>query len=180
MLKDTGEIAVIGFLFQLTNSIFSSFYDQCNAPEDASIVFTNVLSSIFCIRNPGTTTVLPPISFSPLTNTIRTMAFYTYSGSLTTPPCTENVTWLIATEPLSIPVDAYNALKKVVKFNARFPQNRLGEENLISLACMNLNVTEREGLSLNKDAFETPMQRGKISGMVDSSEKVIALDGASF
>lgn len=114
------------------------------------------------------------------------MTFFTYSGSLTTPPCTEGVNWFIATEPLSMPVDAYNALKKVVGFNARFPQNRLGEENLISLACRSLNATENEKpWSVNQEVCGTSMmtKQKKLKHRLERSQakKVPAADdGGSF
>lgn len=85
-----------------------------------------------------------------------------------------------------MPVDAYNALKKVVGFNARFPQNRLGEENLISLACRNLNATEvNKRWSVKEQVYGTamtPKQKTLNYGLEGSqAEEVIALaSGGSF
>jgi hypothetical protein len=39
--------------------------------------------------------------------------------SLTTPPCSENVLWHISTEPLSVNIQQYNAVKMMLKFNSR-------------------------------------------------------------
>lgn len=44
---------------------------------------------------------------------------YTYTGSLTTPPCTEGVQWLIVENILDISVDNLKTLRQVIGFNAR-------------------------------------------------------------
>lgn len=63
---------------------------------------------------------------------------YTYAGSLTTPPCSEAVTWFVVETPLSVSVGQYNQFKKIMKFNSRFTQNDLHKpvtDNLIADAC---------------------------------------------
>jgi hypothetical protein len=56
-----------------------------------------------------------------------------YTASLTTPPCTEDVRFLIAEQPLPLDVNTFNSLKSVIKFNSRFTQNSLGKPNLLSM-----------------------------------------------
>ena len=46
-------------------------------------------------------------------------SLYTYEGSLTTPPCTENVTWLVSDEPISLSEEQINAVQKVSSENNR-------------------------------------------------------------
>lgn len=41
-----------------------------------------------------------------------------YSGSLTMPPCTEGVTFLILHDPLDFRVSDLNSIKNVVKFKS--------------------------------------------------------------
>jgi len=65
-------------------------------------------------------------------------AIYQYSGSFTTPPCTEGVTWFVAKRTLDVDVDDWHKLKKLMKFNARYPQNTPGGTNLIQYASDNL------------------------------------------
>lgn len=45
--------------------------------------------------------------------------YYTYRGSLTTPPCTEGVRWFVMKEPVSVSAEQVAALKKIVGDNAR-------------------------------------------------------------
>jgi len=45
--------------------------------------------------------------------------YYTYSGSLTTPPCTEGVTWVVLKNPVSIESQDVDALKALEGKNNR-------------------------------------------------------------
>jgi carbonic anhydrase len=45
--------------------------------------------------------------------------FYVYSGSLTTPPCTEGVTWMVFTSTLSVSPEQADALQRLIGANAR-------------------------------------------------------------
>ncbi len=68
----------------------------------------------------------PQISFQLSSLLPRNRDYYTYSGSLTTPPCTEGFTWYILKSPSELStkqVDAYHAL---FKKNARPAQRAFG------------------------------------------------------
>ena len=49
----------------------------------------------------------------------RDHADFTYIGSLTTPPCTENVKWIVMKTPMTISAAQLAAFRKVYRMNAR-------------------------------------------------------------
>ena len=53
-----------------------------------------------------------------------TQDFYVYSGSLTTPPCTEEVTWMVYASPLTISAEQADAFQRLIGPNARPLQAR--------------------------------------------------------
>lgn len=116
------SIAVIAVPFQLT--------------EDGSTteLLTSVIENLSRVTEAGTSTTTGPLDFGPLTEAIHSRPLFQYSGSLTTPPCKEGLTFLVVEEPLALDVKTYNKLKAVIKFNARYSQNKLGEDNLLAAA----------------------------------------------
>lgn len=50
--------------------------------------------------------------------------FYTYSGSLTTPPCSEGVRWMVAADPLTLSAEQLKAFDDVLHNNNRPVQPR--------------------------------------------------------
>jgi carbonic anhydrase len=58
---------------------------------------------------------------SVLTNDIILSDYYVYSGSFTTPPCTESVLWYVLGQPQTIATDQIDAFYKKWKDNTDFP-----------------------------------------------------------
>ncbi|KAF9165078.1 hypothetical protein DFQ26_000626 [Actinomortierella ambigua] len=52
---------------------------------------------------------------------------WTYTGSLTTPPCTEGVAWSMVKEPISLGLEQFDALVDLEGFNSRYIQDRPGK-----------------------------------------------------
>jgi len=59
-------------------------------------------------------------------------SYYHYTGSLTTPPCTENVTWLILEEPIEISREQLEYFQNFIDHNAR-PIQKLHHRVIIKL-----------------------------------------------
>lgn len=83
------------------------------------------------IAAPGASIQVNSLDFSEVVRQIRSQDLYQYSGSLTTPPCSEGVTWLVSKDPLPIAAATYNKAKRVMKFNSRYTQNNPGQQNLL-------------------------------------------------
>jgi carbonic anhydrase len=49
-------------------------------------------------------------------------SFYTYAGSLTTPPCSEGVSWYVQSQPITLSAAQLDALKAIHDENARHAQ----------------------------------------------------------
>lgn len=97
----TGALAVVGIMFKegaenpLLNELFK------DVPEEEGTYFRS--SEQFNI-----TDLLP-----------SNAAYYTYSGSLTTPPCSEIVNWFVMSEPVTASTMQINKMVKLFYNNAR-------------------------------------------------------------
>lgn len=117
---------VLGFWFQMTDS------------KVTSKPFDNVLSKVTEIATPGAKTKVQDLNFGDISTIVQERDLYSYSGSLTTPPCSQGVIWLVSSGILQVSVETFNKAKSVVKFNSRYTQNAPGQQNLIEYACERL------------------------------------------
>jgi carbonic anhydrase len=132
-IDDESRLAVIALMFEVSSG-------------DSSSIISSLSSSLPAVAEPGSSTEISSgIDFSDVISTLATSDIQQYSGSLTTPPCAEGVTFLIVKEPLAVSVADFNAIKKIVKFNSRFIQNTLGEANMLDVGAVS-------GLNFNSSA----------------------------
>ncbi|MCB1169055.1 MAG: carbonic anhydrase family protein [Leptospiraceae bacterium] len=99
--SDSGELAVIGLLFKegAANESLSGVWSLMPAAADET--------------NPGEGALNP-------TSVIKdASAYYTFKGSLTTPPCSEGVRWIVLKNPATISAEQVEAFKKLYPMNAR-------------------------------------------------------------
>ena len=54
--------------------------------------------------------------------------YFSYSGSLTTPPCTEGVRWIVLQEPIEISEEDVRRFVEIIGYNARPVQPLGGRE----------------------------------------------------
>ncbi|KAJ6490006.1 carbonic anhydrase [Mycena sanguinolenta] len=121
--SSNGLLTVLAILFQLS--------EDGNSTTE---LISSVIQNLGNVTVPGTATSTGPLDFSQLVDAVRSSPLYQYSGSLTTPPCTEGVTFLVVADPMPLDVTTYNAMKKVLKYNARYTQNTPGGPNLLVVA----------------------------------------------
>lgn len=96
-----GELAVVGVMIEngTSNSALGAVLDNMPQQEGSS---------------PTVNATINPSSFLPATK-----SYYTYAGSLTTPPCSQGVKWIVLNNPITASqaqIDAFTALYQV---NAR-------------------------------------------------------------
>ena len=101
-------LAVVGVLFQLTT------------PAPSNSLLNGVFANLAQAAAPGSHALTAALPFASLVQKINTGTVYSYEGSLTTPPCSEGVRWFVLREPEPLGVGLYNAVKAVMKFNARY------------------------------------------------------------
>jgi carbonic anhydrase len=96
----------------------------------ANAVFSKVVSTM-----PGQEG--PPVKSDPAIDPNGLLpvkrAYYRYSGSLTTPPCSETVDWLLLADPISVADDDVARFAKVFPMNAR-PVQKLNRRFVLQSA----------------------------------------------
>ncbi|KAI0487620.1 alpha carbonic anhydrase [Xylaria cf. heliscus] len=127
------QLAVVGVFIDLVDS--TSFNSTRLLPRLASSsMLETIFSSIEEIATPGTTTKTQPFSMTELSDLLANAEFQRYSGSLTTPPCSEGVSWSVSTKKLMLSRQTFAKVRDVVGFNSRYLQNTPGMANLLVMA----------------------------------------------
>lgn len=87
--------------------------------------------SFLPIKNGATKDIHQKIDLSSLF--LEDKNYYSYGGSLTTPPCTENVNWIVFKEPITLSVE------EVLKLKNNMPLNNYRDEQLLNDRVVKLN-----------------------------------------
>ena len=66
----------------------------------------------------------PSYRFNPDELLPNKRRYYTYNGSMTVPPCTENMTWVIVQSPITISIRQLDKFRTIIKQNTRPLQKR--------------------------------------------------------
>ncbi|KAI1718344.1 eukaryotic-type carbonic anhydrase domain-containing protein [Ditylenchus destructor] len=100
-VEDPSKLAVLGVFLQLATAE--------NEAGSALEVEAQALPKIKCFGQKV------PVPAQELKNKLpkNQQAFVRYQGSLTTPPCSENVTWTVLTEPVTVTREQLNLLRAV-------------------------------------------------------------------
>ena len=110
--KDTdGKLAVVAVLLTKggANSLIKTLWD--NLP-----------------KKKETETVVDAVQINVADLLPKNRAYYTFAGSLTTPPCSEGVTWFVLKNPTSISAEEIGRFAKSYPMNARPVQPLNGRE----------------------------------------------------
>ncbi|MCQ8064034.1 carbonic anhydrase family protein [Salmonella enterica] len=108
--RHVAEVHVVHY-----NSKYGSYEEAVSAPDGLAVLaalftvkdyseniyYSNFISHLTKIRYPGQTTVLTDLDIIDMLPE-NLQSYYTYRGSLTTPPCTENVLWFILKDEVQI------------------------------------------------------------------------------
>jgi carbonic anhydrase len=106
-VNEMEEILVMGFTFNVASNV--------------NPTFDNLIYGISNVQNNGQSCFISDFPLSTFKNA-ELHTFYQYVGSLTTPPCSQNVQWLLSTTSGSIGAEHFNIIKKTMKYNARYIQ----------------------------------------------------------
>lgn len=102
--------------------------------EEPSALLESVFSNVDAIATPGTEDITGKLDFSELATHLNGTNVFQYSGSLTTPPCDQEVAWNVVEDPIFISTATYRKVKGIVGFNSRYPQNTPTQVNLLDNA----------------------------------------------
>ncbi|GKT42603.1 alpha carbonic anhydrase 7 [Colletotrichum spaethianum] len=89
----------------------------------SSNLLETVFSSLNAIKEPGTVTETGALNMQEVVSLLSAGSFQS-----------EGVQWLVSTQRLMVQPQTFNAVRDVIGFNSRFPQNSLGKENILQVA----------------------------------------------
>ncbi|KNC99571.1 uncharacterized protein SPPG_04960 [Spizellomyces punctatus DAOM BR117] len=101
-------------------SVLAVFFDFAGQNgEGANSFLSQLVPHLPKIKARDQETTIPGISFAPILSLIKQSSDFVYNGSLTTPPCSENVLWNVVQQPVKLTLEEYMPLVDIVGFNSR-------------------------------------------------------------
>ncbi|MBD2362697.1 carbonic anhydrase family protein [Anabaena minutissima FACHB-250] len=107
--NDAGQLSVVGIMMKegTANRLINAIWKYIPAPGETKTVSDGL----------GATVSHPTINaagFLP-----KTKAYFSYPGSLTTPPCSQGVRWNVLVEPITVSNEQITTFQKLYQVNAR-------------------------------------------------------------
>jgi hypothetical protein len=117
-INPAGKYAVLGIMMEL---------DMNN---QNSTFFKPIVDALGSIPNLNDKVTLAALNVSQALHEANYLqsGFFTYLGSLTTPPCTEGVNWHVAIDSIKISASQFNAVQNMIGYSARATQRREFED----------------------------------------------------
>lgn len=112
------DLAVVGLLLEADAA-------RDGEAQDNGVV-GRVLKAFSDIPEKGDAMILEGVEFGDIVGHIKDNPLYAYTGSLTTPPCSEGVQWLVSSIPLKVSKKAVEDAQSVMGENNRPLQGVLG------------------------------------------------------
>ena len=112
---DGGKLAVLGIMMDIANN--------SDAKSQFMADLVPLLSDVRATNSSVNMTKLDLQQALAEANGLA-QGFWTYNGSLTTPPCTEGVNWVVAKDRIKISGRQFNTFRSVIKYSARPTQQR--------------------------------------------------------
>jgi carbonic anhydrase len=100
--SDEGRLAVVAVLMEkgMENPFIQTLWSYMPLEKNESVAPPNV--------------IVDPTVFLPVDR-----GYYTYMGSLTTPPCSENVQWFVMKQPVQVSAEQIAIFSRLYRNNAR-------------------------------------------------------------
>lgn len=118
-------------------AVVSVFFDQAQGGE-----FRNDFLDTLSLENAGKENFVNSIGneLQKIFDSFEYVEVYSYDGSLTFPPCRENVKWFLINEPLTIGARQLDLLKESFTENNRKVQNKITNDFVFTLS--NVGTTD--------------------------------------
>ncbi|EWC48014.1 hypothetical protein DRE_02593 [Drechslerella stenobrocha 248] len=128
--NDPSKLAVVGIFIDTRD-------DNVSDP-----MMSRLATLLQSIEKPGETVIATHVPLQGVRTAITSAKKFTYPGSLTTPPCSEGVTWYVSNTILGVSVSDYKAFKSVLGYNSRNLQADPGKQNVVEFAAQFLPAVQ--------------------------------------